>query len=65
MDLHTFCQVLDADVVELLDLLHDELLLVDLHDQRSVPGIATRKAELAQGRLELLGDVNGGGLHRR
>ena len=59
---HTFCEVLDADVVELLDLLHDEVLLVDLDDDRGVAGVAAREAELAEGGLELLGDVDGAGL---
>ena len=60
--MRTFCQVLDADVVKLLDLLHDELLLVDLDDHGGVPCIAAREAELAQCGLELLRDVNGVGL---
>lgn len=64
MPQHTFSQVLDADVVELLYLLHDELLLVDLDDYGGVPGIAPREPEFAEGCLELLRNVNGGGLVR-
>ena len=55
----TFCEVLDADVVELLDLLHQELLLVDLDDDRRVSCIPAREPELAEGGLELLGNVDG------
>ena len=61
----TFCEVLDADVVELLDLLHDEVLLVDLDDDRGVARVAAREAELAEGGLELLRDVDGAGLRAR
>ena len=61
----TLCEVLDADVVELLYLLHDELLLVDLDDDGGVACIAACEAELAEGRLELLGDVDGAGLRGR
>ena len=60
--MHTFCEVLDADIVKLLDLLHDELLLVHLHDERSAPRVAAREAELAERVLELLRDVDGAGL---
>lgn len=60
--MHTFCEVLDADVVELLDLLHEQLLLVDLHDQRGVARVAPREPELAERGLELLGDIDGAGL---
>ena len=59
MVVRTFRQVLDADVVELLDLLHEELLLVDLDDHGGVSCIAPRETELAQGGLELLRDVDG------
>ena len=62
MCVHTFREVLDADIVKLLDLLHDELLLVDLDDDGGVAGIAAGEAELAEGCLELLGDVDGAGL---
>ena len=55
----TLCEVLDGDVVELLDLLHDQLLLVDLDDDRRVSCIPAREPELAQGGLELLGNVDG------
>lgn len=60
--MHTFCEVLDADVVELLDLLHEQLLLVDLHDQRGVARVAPREPELAERGLELLGDIDCAGL---
>ena len=50
----TFCQILDTDVVELLDLLHDQLLLVDLDDHGSVSCIAPGKSKLAQSCLEFL-----------
>ena len=46
--MHTFSQVLDADVVELFDLLHDQLLLVDLDDHRGVPSISPGESELAE-----------------
>lgn len=59
----TFSQLLDTDVVELLYLFHDELLFVDLDDHGSVPVIAPRKPELAEGCLELLWDINCRRLH--
>ena len=65
VDLRTFGEVLDADVVKLLDLLHEQLLLVDLDDERGVPCVAARKAELTQRGLELLRDVDGAGLPSR
>ena len=57
--MHTFCEVLDADIVVLLNFLHHELLLVDLDDDRCVSGISPGESELAEGGLELLGDVDG------
>ena len=60
---HTFREVLDADVVKLLDLLHHQLLLVDLDHDGGMSSIAPREPELAEGGLELLRDVNGAGLH--
>jgi hypothetical protein len=47
----------------LLDLLHDELLLVDLDDDGGVSCVAPGEAELAEGRLEFLRDVDGAALH--
>ena len=55
----TFREVLYGNVVELLHLLHDELLLVDLDDECRAPRIASREAELAQGGLQLLRDIDG------
>ena len=60
---HTFREVLDADVVKLLDLLHHQLLLVDLDHYGGMSSIAPREPELAEGGLELLRDINGAGLH--
>ena len=61
----TFSEVLNADAVKLLDLLHYQLLLVDLDDECRAPCTASREAELAQGGLELLRDVDGVGLRVR
>lgn len=58
MEERTFCKIIDADVIELLYLLHDELLLVDLDDEGGAAGIAAGEPELAQGRLELVRDVD-------
>ena len=59
----TLGELLDGDVVELLDLLHDELGLVDLDDDGGVAGAAAGEAELAERVLDLLGDrdEDGGG----
>lgn len=57
--MHTFCEVLDADVVKLLDLLHHQLLLVDLDDDRRVSRIPPGESEFAEGGLELLRDIDG------
>ena len=62
MCVHTFREVLDADIVKLLDLLHHQLLLVDLDHHRSIPSISPGESELAEGRLELLRNVDGTGL---
>ena len=63
MCVHTFREVLDADIVKLLDLLHHQLLLVDLDHDGGMSSIAPREAELSEGGLELLRDINGAGLH--
>lgn len=63
----TLRELLYGDVVELLDLLHDELGLVDLDDDGGVARAAAGEAELAQGILDLLRDRNedrGGALWR-
>ena len=57
MERRTFSKVLDTDVVELLDLLHDQVFLVNLDDDGGMARVSTREAELAQGILELLGNV--------
>ena len=63
MERRTFSKVLDTDVVELLDLLHDQLLLVDLHNDGRTAAVAPCEPEFAQRVLDLLGDVDGAGLH--
>ena len=60
--MHTFSQVLDADVVELFDLLHDQLLLVDLDDHSCVTSIAPCETEFAERRLQLLWNIDSMGL---
>ena len=62
---HTFGEILDADIVKLLNFLHDQLFLVDLYDHRSVSSVATGEAELAKSGLELLGNVYRAGLMGR
>lgn len=57
----TLCQVLGRDVVERLDLLHDQLLLVDLDHERGIPFVPS-EPELADRVLEFLRDVYGVGL---
>jgi hypothetical protein len=57
----TLCQVLRRDVVERVNFLHDQLLLVDLDHERSIP-FAPSKPELADRVLEFLWDVYGMGL---
>jgi hypothetical protein len=62
LDIHfTLCQVLRRDVVERVNFLHDQLLLVDLDHERSIP-FAPSKPELADRVLEFLWDVYGMGL---
>lgn len=58
----TFGEVIDANVVELLDLFHDQLLFVDLNHHRGMPSISPGESELAEGCLELLRNVDGTGL---
>lgn len=53
-----FGEVLEGDVVELLDFLHNELLLVDLDHDRGATCVAAGEPELAQRVLERLGDVD-------
>jgi hypothetical protein len=57
----TFCQVLERDVVEPFNFLHDQLLLVDLDHERSIPFMPS-EPELADRVLQFLGDVYGVGL---
>ena len=54
----TLCEILNADVVELLDLLHDQLLLVDLDDDGGAACVSAGEPEFAEGILELLGYVD-------
>ena len=54
----TLCQILERYIVELFDLLHDQLLLVDLDYDRGVPSISAGEPELAQRGLEFLRYVN-------
>lgn len=37
---YTLCQVSERDIVELLNFLHDQLLLVDLDDERGIPFVS-------------------------
>ena len=62
--LRTLCKILDADVVKLLYLLHHQLRLVDLDDDGCMSLVAAREAELAQGSLDLLRDIDRVGLPR-
>ena len=55
---NTFCQVFELDIVELLDFLHDQLLLVDLDDECGILR-ASSEPELAKRVLQFLGDVHG------
>ena len=54
----TLCEVVDANVIELLHFFHDQLLLVDLDYDRGVPSISAGEPELAQRGLEFLRYVN-------
>jgi hypothetical protein len=54
----TFGQVFERDVIEHLDLLHDQFLFVDLDHERSVV-LASGEPELADRILQLLGDIYG------
>jgi hypothetical protein len=58
---HTVCQFFKRDIVKLVHLLHDQLLLVDLDDERSVAFVSS-EPELANRVLQLLRDVYGVGL---
>ena len=58
----TLCKVVDANVIELLHFFHDQLLLVYLDHHRGMPSISPGESELAEGRLELLRNVDGTGL---
>ena len=58
----TLCEVVDANVIELLHFFHDQLLLVDLDDHRGVPSISPGESELAEGGFQLLRNVDGMGL---
>lgn len=57
----TFCQVLERGVVKPVNFLHDQLLLVDLDHERSIPFMPS-EPELADRVLQFLGDVYGAGL---
>ena len=58
----TFRKILDTNVIELFNLFHDQLLLVDLDDNGCASGIATSESEFAEGGLEFLRNVNCVGL---
>jgi hypothetical protein len=53
----TIRKIFDADVVKLLDLLHDKLRLVDLEYKCGAAGISPRKSELAEGVFDGLWDI--------
>ena len=55
---HTLCQIFERDIVEPVRLLHDQLLLVDLDDERGVAFVSS-EPELANRVLEFLRDVYG------
>ena len=59
---HTFSEILDTNVIELFNLLHDQLLFVDLYDDGCASGITTSESEFTERGLEFLGDVNCVGL---
>ena len=58
MGTHTLCQFFERDIVKPVHLLHDQLLLVDLDDERSV-AFVSREPELANRVLQLLRDIYG------
>ena len=58
----TLCEVVDANVIELLHFFHDQLLLVDLDHHRGMPSISPGESELAEGGFQLLRNVDGMGL---
>ena len=58
----TLCEVVNANIIELLHFFHDQLLLVDLDDHRGVPSISPGESELAEGGFQLLRNVDGTGL---
>jgi hypothetical protein len=58
MRLHTLCKILQSDVVKLLDLLHNEILLVNLYDDRCASSISSGKSEFPEGILDTLGYIN-------
>ena len=45
---HTFSEVLNADAVELLDLLHNQLRLVDFNYEGGAAFIPARETKLAE-----------------
>lgn len=59
---HTLREILRSDGVVLLYFLHDELLLVHADDDGGAARIPAGEAELAEGVLEYLRDVDGAGL---
>ena len=59
---HTFREILYSNIVELFNLFHNQLLLVDLDHYGRVPCIASREPELAQCGFEFLGNINRAGL---
>jgi hypothetical protein len=61
---NTLRKLLNGDVVKLLDLFHDQLLLVDLDDDGGVSSISTCKSELAESGFEFLRYVNCSRLHK-
>jgi hypothetical protein len=58
LPLHTLCQVFRRDIVKAFHFLHDQLLLVDLDNERSI-AFVSREPELANRIFQFLRDVYG------
>ena len=56
---HTFCEIFWGYVVELLNLLHEQLLLIDLDHERSISRATAGESEFPKGVFELLWDIDG------
>lgn len=57
----TFCQFFGGDIVKLFNFFHDQLFLVDLDHQRSIPFVPS-EPELTNRVLQFLRDVHRVGL---